>query len=117
MDELKNEEMTQEVNELATVDQENEVPAVVTDEMEDSGEAAKIIAGGIAVIGLAAYGAYELGKNVVVPGVKKGFGWIRSKFSKNVNDFDEDYDDDFDDEEYIDEEPEKVQESNEKEAK
>ena len=113
MDELKNEEMTQEVNELATVDQENEVPAVVTDEMEDPSGTAKIIAGGIAVIGLAAYGAYELGKNVVVPGVKKGFGWIKGKFSKNVDDFD----DDFDDEEYIDEEPEKVQESNEKEAK
>lgn len=108
MDELKNEEMTQEVNELATVDQENEVPAVVTDEMEDSGEAAKIIAGGIAVIGLAAYGAYELGKNVIVPGVKKGFGWIKGKFSKNVDDFDDDFDD---------EESEEVLENNEKEAK
>lgn len=85
MDELKN-EMTQEsgveeTTELMEVSTDN-TPAEIDSEVDDSCLSTGLIAGGIAVIGLAAYGTYKLTKGVVIPGIKKGAGWIKSRFKK-----------------------------------
>ena len=83
MDELRNEEMTQEeINELETLTETDNSGELIVEEDTDSGMTTKLIAGGIAVLGLAAYGTYELGKNVIAPGVKKGVSWMKDHFSK-----------------------------------
>ena len=83
MDELRNEEMTQEeINELETLTETDNSGELIVEEDTDSGMTTKLIAGGIAVLGLAAYGTYELGKNVIAPGVKKGVNWMKDHFSK-----------------------------------
>ena len=73
MDELKN-EMAQEngveeVTELMEVSTDN-TPAEIESETDDSCLSTGLIAGGIAVIGLATYGTYKLTKGVIIPGVK-----------------------------------------------
>lgn len=107
MDELRNEEMTQEeINELEALTVTDNSGEIIADEDTDSGMTTKIIAGGIAVIGLAAYGTYELGKNVIAPGVKKGVNWMRERFGKKKDgevieaegEFVDDQVDDFEDE-------------------
>ncbi len=107
MDELRNEEMTQEeINELEALTVTDNSGEIIADEDTDSGMTTKIIAGGIAVIGLAAYGTYELGKNVIAPGVKKGVNWMRERFSKKKDgevidaedEFVDDQEDDFEEE-------------------
>ena len=86
MDELRNEEMAQEeINELEPLTETDNSGELIVDEDTDSGMTTKIIAGGIAVLGLAAYGTYELGKNVIAPGVKKGVNWMKDHFSKKEN--------------------------------
>lgn len=103
MDELKN-EMTQEdgieeVTELMEVSTDN-TPAEIDSETDDSCLSTGLIAGGIAVIGLATYGTYKLTKGVVIPDIKKGAGWIKSRFKKHEPE-EEVLDDDFEDEDVL----------------
>lgn len=107
MDELRNEELTQEeINELEPLTETDNSGEIIAEEDTDSGMTTKIIAGGIAVLGLAAYGTYELGKNVVGPGIKKGVSWIKGKFGKKEDgevieaegEFVDDQEDDFEEE-------------------
>lgn len=82
MEELRNEEVIETVEGFDTdVVDEPGCSEIATEEV-DSNAATKLVAGGIAVVALAGYGAYQLGKNVVVPGVKKGAGWIKDHFGK-----------------------------------
>jgi len=39
--------------------------------------------GKIVVAGAAAYGMYKFGKDIAVPGIKKGITWVKGKFKKN----------------------------------
>ena len=108
MDELKN-EMAQEngveeVTELMEVSTDN-TPAEIESETDDSCLSTGLIAGGIAVIGLATYGTYKLTKGVIIPGVKKGAGWIKSCFKKQEPEEDV-LEDDFEDEDVTDTEEE-----------
>lgn len=108
MDELKN-EMTQEsgveeATELMEVSTDN-TPAEIESETDDSCLSTGLIAGGIAVIGLATYGTYKLTKGVIIPGVKKGAGWIKSRFKKQEPE-EEVLEDDFGDENVLDTEEE-----------
>lgn len=108
MDELKN-EMTQEdgieeATELMEVSTDN-TPAEIDSETDDSCLSTGLIAGGIAVIGLATYGTYKLTKGVVIPGIKKGAGWIKSRFKKHEPE-EEVLEDDFGDEDVLDAEEE-----------
>lgn len=107
MDELRNEEMTQEeINELGALTEMEDSGELIVEEDTDSGMTTKLIAGGIAVLGLAAYGTYELGKNVIAPGVKKGVSWMKDHFSKKEDgkvidaesEFVDDQEDDFEEE-------------------
>lgn len=106
MEELRNEEMTQEeINELGALTEMEDSGELIVEEDTDSGMTTKLIAGGIAVLGLAAYGTYELGKNVIAPGVKKGVNWMKEHFSKKdgevidaESEFVDDQDDDFEEE-------------------
>lgn len=84
MEELRNEEVNMETNEALEADMldETESTEVANSEELDSSATTKFVAGGITVIALAGYGAYQLGKNVVVPGVKKGASWIKNHFGK-----------------------------------
>lgn len=107
MDELKN-EMTQEsgveeATELMEVSTDN-TPAEIESETDDSCLSTGLIAGGIAVIGLATYGTYKLTKGVIIPGIKKGAGWIKSRFKKQEPE--EVSEDDFEDEDVTDTEEE-----------
>ena len=108
MDELKN-EMAQEngveeVTELMEVSTDN-TPAEIESETDDSCLSTGLIAGGIAVIGLATYGTYKLTKGVIIPGVKKSAGWIKSHFKKQEPE-EEVLEDDFEDEDVTDTEEE-----------
>ena len=103
MDELKN-EMTQEngveeTTELMEVSTDN-TPAEIDSETDDSCLSTGLIAGGIAIVGLAMYGSYKLTTGVVIPSVKKGAGWIKSRFKKQEPE--EVVEDDFDDEDVLD---------------
>ncbi len=107
MDELRNEEMVQEeINELEALTETDNSGELIAEEDTDSGMTTKIIAGGVAVLGLAAYGTYELGKNVIAPGVKKGVKWMKERFSKKEDgevieaegEFVDDQDNDFEEE-------------------
>lgn len=108
MDELKN-EMAQEngveeVTELMEVSTDN-TPAEIESETDDSCLSTGLIAGGIAVIGLATYGTYKLTKGVIIPGIKKGAGWIKSRFKKQEPG-EEVLEDEFEDEDVTDTEEE-----------
>ena len=99
MEELRNEEIIETVGE-ELLDEVETSEVAVNDEEYDSSVTTKLIAGGIAVIGLAGYGTYQLGKNIVVPGVKKGVNWIKNHVGKKKEDVVdntdwEDFEDDF----------------------
>lgn len=107
MDELKN-EMTQEsgveeTTELMEVSTDN-TPAEIDSETDDSCLSTGLIASGIAIVGLAMYGSYKLTTGVIIPGVKKGAGWVKSRFKKQ--DPEEIGEDDFKDEDVLDAEEE-----------
>lgn len=94
LNEMTQENGAEEMTELMELSTDN-TPAEIDSEGDDSCLSTGVIAGGIAVLGLAVYGTYKLSKGVIIPGVKKGAGWIKSRFQKNA--VEEDYDDDFDD--------------------
>lgn len=112
MEEFNNEELNQEVieNEVIPVDENVEV---VNLEPEDKDYTVQLIAAGAAIFAAAGYGAYQFGKNVAIPGVRKAAHWIGEKFKKETKDIDSETDDFCDD--GFDDEPD--EESEEKKAK